>query len=66
MGPRLQPGSFFTAIAARWMKPEVVSGMFVINPPWTLPGVLQETLPWLGQRLALDAGAGHSLSFELP
>ena len=42
------------------------SGMFVINPPWTLPGVLQETLPWLGQRLALDAGAGHSLSFELP
>ncbi len=42
------------------------SGLFVINPPWTLPGVLQTVLPWLTQRLALDDQAVHSLDFHLP
>lgn len=42
------------------------SGMFVINPPWTLPATLQELLPWLANRLALDEQAAQSLSFNLP
>jgi 23S rRNA (adenine2030-N6)-methyltransferase len=37
------------------------SGMFVINPPWTLAKTLAETLPWLAETLAEDAGAGFTL-----
>jgi len=42
------------------------SGMFVINPPWTLPATLQSALPWLARRLALDDQASHSIDFHLP
>jgi 23S rRNA (adenine2030-N6)-methyltransferase len=42
------------------------SGMFVINPPWTLPAMLQDALPWLAGRLALDDRASQSLEFQLP
>jgi 23S rRNA (adenine2030-N6)-methyltransferase len=41
-------------------------GLFVIKPPRTQPGVLQELLPWLAQRLALDNEASPSLDFHLP
>jgi 23S rRNA (adenine2030-N6)-methyltransferase len=38
------------------------SGMFVINPPWTLAKTMQETLPWLtetlGQKMGQKVGAG--------
>ncbi len=34
------------------------SGMFIINPPYTLLQTLRETLPWLRDALGLDAGAG--------
>ena len=37
------------------------SGMFVINPPWTLAAALAEALPVLADALAQDAGAGWSL-----
>ena len=37
------------------------SGMFVLNPPWTLHATLVETMPWLTGVLALDAGAGFTL-----
>ena len=33
------------------------SGMFVINPPWTLAAMLEQCLPWLAGTLALDQGA---------
>lgn len=33
------------------------SGVFVVNPPWQLDEELQDALPWLAERLALDAGA---------
>lgn len=33
------------------------SGMFVINPPWTLATALEECLPYLSTVLALDSGA---------
>lgn len=38
------------------------SGMFVINPPWTLHGVLEATLPWLARRLAQDERGGFTLT----
>ncbi len=37
------------------------SGMFLINPPWTLAASLRETLPWLVDVLAQDAGAGYAV-----
>ena len=65
--------------APRWLRAELRvkspppegyglygSGMFVINPPWTLPGTLQGLLPWLARRLALDEAATHTLEFQLP
>ena len=37
------------------------SGLFVINPPWTLQATLQEVMPWLVAVLGDDSGAGFSL-----
>src|SRR5690606_41793214 len=37
------------------------SGMFVVNPPWTLQAALREALPWLADALAQDSGARWSL-----
>ena len=33
------------------------AGLVILNTPWTLPGILQQTLPWLAQRLAQGEGA---------
>lgn len=33
------------------------SGMFIINPPWTLEATLKDIMPWLTQALAQDDGA---------
>src|SRR5690606_24774587 len=37
------------------------SGMFVVNPPWTLHDALAQCLPWLAEVLAQDDGAGFTL-----
>ncbi|HAJ71298.1 MAG TPA: 23S rRNA (adenine(2030)-N(6))-methyltransferase RlmJ, partial [Methylophilaceae bacterium] len=37
------------------------SGMFVINPPWTLPKTLAEAMPILTSVLGLDANAHFTL-----
>jgi 23S rRNA (adenine2030-N6)-methyltransferase len=37
------------------------SGLFVVNPPWTLRGELERELPWLRGVLKLDDGAGFTL-----
>lgn len=37
------------------------SGMFILNPPWTLHATLAEVMPYLVQVLGLDAGAGFTL-----
>jgi 23S rRNA (adenine2030-N6)-methyltransferase len=37
------------------------SGMFVVNPPWTLPAAMGETLPWLAAALAQDEAARWAL-----
>jgi 23S rRNA (adenine2030-N6)-methyltransferase len=41
------------------------SGMFIINPPWTLPTVLEESIPILTQILAFDSNAHSHVSSKL-
>ncbi len=38
------------------------TGMFVINPPWTLEKTLNETMPWLVDALKEDEGAAFTLT----
>lgn len=38
------------------------SGMFVVNPPWTLHAQLQQALPWLRDKLAQDERAAWTLA----
>ena len=40
------------------------SGMFIINPPWTLEKKLHETLPRLTELLAQGEGAKYTLESE--
>ncbi len=40
------------------------SGLFIVNPPWTLPDVLAETMPILTQLLALDDTAHYVLESQ--
>ena len=40
------------------------SGMFVINPPWTLYDRLNEALPWLAEQLGQDDHAAFSLEAQ--
>ncbi|MGE0313514.1 MAG: 23S rRNA (adenine(2030)-N(6))-methyltransferase RlmJ [Lautropia sp.] len=40
------------------------SGVFAINPPWTLAAELRAVMPWLARRLAQDGRAGFRL--DLP
>lgn len=42
------------------------SGLFIINPPWTLPSILAESLPYLAEKLGLDDGADYSLESHIP
>ena len=37
------------------------SGMFILNPPWTLAETLKQTMPWLTEALRQDRGAGFTL-----
>lgn len=41
------------------------SGIYIINPPWTLPKTLQESLPILTKLLAKDGHASYQLSYEI-
>lgn len=63
---QLSPQSFLRAElwveAARQDFGMFGSGMFIINPPWILPEVLRETLPFLSQHL----GARFELDVQLP
>jgi 23S rRNA (adenine2030-N6)-methyltransferase len=40
------------------------SGMFVINPPWTLRPMLEKVMPWLCDALAQDAGATYQIEWQ--
>lgn len=41
------------------------SGMFIVNPPYTLPKTLAETMPVLTQLLALDESANFKLQSQI-
>ena len=41
------------------------SGLFIINPPWTLPATLHETMPILTQLLALDSHANYQITSKI-
>ena len=41
------------------------SGLFIINPPWTLPKLLNETMPTLTALLALDETASYTLESKI-
>lgn len=41
------------------------SGLFIINPPWTLPNTLKESLPYLTELLAQDESASYQLAYEI-
>ena len=41
------------------------SGMFILNPPWTLPKALRDAMPYLVKVLGQDAAAGFGLECEL-
>jgi 23S rRNA (adenine2030-N6)-methyltransferase len=42
------------------------SGLFIVNPPWTLPDSLREALPWLVAALGIDEGAHFAMTHEIP
>jgi 23S rRNA (adenine2030-N6)-methyltransferase len=42
------------------------SGMFLVNPPYTLPGLLREVMPYLVRVLGQDRGASYHLEHEIP
>jgi 23S rRNA (adenine2030-N6)-methyltransferase len=41
------------------------SGLFVINPPWTLPAMLEDTLPWLAEQLGEDGHGSYTLDWQI-
>ncbi len=41
------------------------SGMFIINPPWTMPKILQENMPILTKILANDEDAEFKLDYSI-
>ena len=41
------------------------SGLFIINPPWNLPQVLETTMPWLAEQLATDGYSDFTLDWEI-
>lgn len=42
------------------------SGLFMINPPWTLPQTLENTLPWLAETLGEPGYGAFTLDWQLP
>ncbi len=41
------------------------SGIFIVNPPWTLPATLKENMPVLTQLLAMDETAHFELTSQM-
>ena len=41
------------------------SGLYIINPPWTLPKILEETMPYLTNLLAQDDSANYTLTSQI-
>ena len=41
------------------------SGLYIINPPWTLPKILEETMLYLTNALAQDDSANYTLTSQI-
>jgi len=41
------------------------SGLFIINPPWTLPKILNDTMPILTRLLALDESSEFMIDSQI-
>lgn len=41
------------------------SGVFIVNPPWTLPAMLKEAMPWLVKVLGQDGAAAFTLDYRM-
>jgi len=41
------------------------SGLYIINPPWTLPSILEKSLPYLQESLSQDNDSSTHLAFEI-
>lgn len=41
------------------------SGIFIVNPPWTMPKILQENMPILTELLSIDAAAEFSINYSI-
>jgi 23S rRNA (adenine2030-N6)-methyltransferase len=41
------------------------SGVYVVNPPWTLPALLKESMPWLVEGLGQGDGALFGLDYDI-
>ena len=41
------------------------SGLFIINPPWTLPQTLEDCLPWLADTLGIDGHGAFTLDWRI-
>ena len=41
------------------------SGLFIINPPWTLPATLEETMPWLLKALDESGQGDYTLDWQI-
>jgi 23S rRNA (adenine2030-N6)-methyltransferase len=41
------------------------SGLYIINPPWTLPHLLEESLPYLARLLGQDETVSTQLTFSI-
>ena len=41
------------------------SGIFIINPPWTMPKILQNSMPILTELLAVDTTAEFNLDYSI-
>ncbi|MDX9698973.1 MAG: 23S rRNA (adenine(2030)-N(6))-methyltransferase RlmJ [Rhodocyclaceae bacterium] len=67
---QLKPGSWLQVrLAVRQPSADGVgmfgSGLYIVNPPWVLPQMLESVMPWLVATLGEDERAGFDIEHEI-